>query len=181
MGKQVTFFLHSDDQLDFDLHLKSFGDVLLIPYFHYENTIATIENTLVEKILKNGNRTYLIQPENFGDIELEPLEKFEYQLVKDQKLPVLHFDKSLNNDKSIFRGRLYFQPKFMEDGEWKSKPDDFVKWADKIISSTRRKLKKYRHHVGKYEYVDYFEEHALDWYLKNEGTMINGGQEIIIK
>ena len=47
MGRQINFFLHTDDQDEFDKFLKPFGDVILLPYYHYNNKISTVADTIV--------------------------------------------------------------------------------------------------------------------------------------
>jgi hypothetical protein len=43
MGRQINFFLRQDDQPGLDKLLKSFGDIVLIPYYHHDNRVATVE------------------------------------------------------------------------------------------------------------------------------------------
>src|SRR5437870_1183518 len=148
MGRQVNFFLHEDDQLEFDLLLKSFGEVILVPYFQYQSKISTVGDTIIRDIKTEGSRVYLVKPRDFISLQLEHFEKFGYWLLKDNQLPVLHFDRSVFNGDSIKRGRLYFQPQFVNDLGWVNKSEDFVKWADNIIKKVRRKLKIHRIESG---------------------------------
>src|SRR5271154_6143281 len=107
MGRQVNFFLHPDDQLSFDLVLRSFGDTVLLPYYHHNNKISTVEDTLIRDIRKEGDRIYLVRKEDFKDIKLRYVSNFDYWLIEDNGLPVLHFDRCIFRDNKIHRGRLY--------------------------------------------------------------------------
>ncbi|PKP46724.1 MAG: hypothetical protein CVT94_13765 [Bacteroidetes bacterium HGW-Bacteroidetes-11] len=179
MGRQINFFLHPDDQDYFDKLLKSFGDVVLLPYYHFDNKISTTADTKVRDIEKEGSRIYLVRPEDFKDIKLVHIKTFNYWLVDDNSLPVLHFDRSVYRDNSIHRGRLYFQPQFLENMEWVKKSDDFVNWADKIIKTVRHKLKKHKYQMGSYYSTEYLGENALDWLDKTKAEVGGAGSQLI--
>ena len=179
MGRQINFFLHPDDQDDFDKLLKSFGDVILLPYFHLDNKISTVTDTIVCDITKEGSKIYLVRPEDLKNIKLRHIQEFNYWLVDDNSLPVLHFDRSIFRDNIIYSGRLYFQPKFLEDMEWVKKSDEFINWADQIIKTVRRKLKKHKHQIGNYNYIEFLGENALDWLEKTKADVGGAGHQLI--
>ncbi|HYG37367.1 MAG TPA: hypothetical protein VD908_02055 [Cytophagales bacterium] len=179
MGRQINFFLHPNDQEDFDNLLRSFGEVILLPYYHFDNKISTVADTIVRDITKEGRRIYLVRPEDFNDIKLIHIEKFNYWLVDDNSLPVLHFDRSFIRDNIIHSGRLYFQPQFVENMEWVKKSDDFNNWADMIIKTVRRKLKKHKHQMGNYNYTEYLGENALNWFDETKAEVGGGGHQLI--
>ena len=114
MGRQINFFLHQDDQLAFDKVLKGFGDIVLLPYYHQNNKVSTVEDTLVRDYNTEGRRVYLIRRLDFRNIPLKHIEKFGYWLVDDHTLPVLHFDRGVTRDNTIERGRLYFQTDYLD-------------------------------------------------------------------
>ena len=118
------------DAGEFDKLLKSFGDVVFLPYYHYDNKVATIKDTIVRDALKEGSRVYLVRPQDLKVIKLTHIEKFGYWLVDDNSTPVLHFDRSVFKENTIHSGRLYFQPQFVKDMSFVKKSDDFVNWAD---------------------------------------------------
>ena len=106
MGRQINFFLHPDDQDDFDKLLKSFGDVILLPYYHFDNKVSTVADTIIRDTKKEDSTIYLVRPEDLKDIKLVHIEKFNYWLVDSSSLPVLHFDRSVFRDNTIHRGRV---------------------------------------------------------------------------
>lgn len=179
MGRQINFFLHPDDQEDFDKLLKSFGEVVLFRDYNYSNKVNTVQDTLIRDIDKEKNRVYLIRPEDFKDIPLEYVKNYDYWYVKSNSLPVLHFDRSVYRDKKIQRGRLYFEPKYVNDIGWVNKPDDFIIWADKILKTVRNKLKKYKYQMGSYNYTEYLGANALKWLLETEAKVESAGCELI--
>jgi len=93
MGRQVNFFLHPDDQHEFDSLLGSSGDVLFLPYYYHSKAISTLSDSVVRDIKKEGRRVYLIRTSDLPKMKLEHIEKFGYWLIKDNELPVLHFDR----------------------------------------------------------------------------------------
>ena len=179
MGRQINFFLHPDDQKDFDELLKSFGQPILIPYYHHDNKISVVSDTIIHDTKIEGSRIYLVRQEDFKDIKLEYISNLNYWLIADNKLPVLHFDRSEFIDNEIHRGRLYFQPQFVDNMQWVKKSDDFVNWADNIIKVVRRKLKKYKHKMGNYDYTEYLGETALKWLIENEAEVGPGGFKLV--
>ena len=150
MGRQINFFLHQDDQADFDRLLKTLGDIVLLPYYHYDNKVSVIEDTIIRDIPKEGRRVYLIRRSDFKHIPLTHIEKFGYWLVDDHTLPIIHFDRCVTKDDKIEKGRIYFQPDFVDTKEMRmiKKSDDFIKWADNVIKTVRRKLNKHKYNLG---------------------------------
>ena len=47
MGRQVNFYLHPDDQAEFDAMLKSSGDNIIVPYYHFTDKISTVPDTII--------------------------------------------------------------------------------------------------------------------------------------
>jgi len=180
MGRQINFFLHQDDQADFDRLLKTFGDIILLPYYHYDNKVSIIEDTLIRDRAKEGRRVYLIRRSDFKNIPLTHIEKFGYWLVDDRALPIVHFDRGVTEDEKIERGRIYFQPDFVDPKERRmvKKSDDFVKWADNIIRTVRRKLKKYKYGMGSYSYTAYLGDNAVNWKELNRAEIGGAGAEL---
>lgn len=177
MGRQVSFFLHQDDQADFDRLLKTFGDIVILPYYHYNNKVSTIEDTLIRDSIKEGRRVYLIRRSDFRNIPLTHIEDFGYWLVNDRALPIVHFDRGVTKEDKIERGRIYFQPDFVDPKETRmiKKSDDFIKWADNIIKTVRRKLKKHKYKLGNYTYTEYLGDNAVKWKELNRAEIAAAG------
>ncbi len=171
MGRQINFFLHPDDQEDFDRLLKSFGDLVLFRDYNYSDEVTIVKDTLIRDIDKEKYRVYLIRPADFKDFPLKHVEKFNYWYVESSSLPVLHFDRSVYRDNKIQRGRLYFEPKYVDDTGWVNKSDDFINWADKIIKTVRNRLKKYKSQMGSSTYTEYLGANALKWLHETEAKL----------
>jgi hypothetical protein len=180
MGRQINFFLHQDDQVEFDKLLKGLGDIVLLPYYHHDKKVSTIEDTLIRDLRKEGRRVYLIRRQDFKEIPLTHIEKFGYWLVDDRALPIVHFDRGATKDDKIERGRIYFQTDYVDTKQMimVKKPEDFVKWADNIIKTVRRKLKKYKYNLGPYVYTTYLGDSAIRWKELNRADIAAAGAEL---
>jgi hypothetical protein len=181
MGRQINFFLHQDDQMDFDKLLKSFGDLILIPYYHFDNKVATIQDTIIRDIRKEGERVYLIRKADLRNVRLTHIKNFGYWLVDDNSLPVIHFDRSVTLDGKIRSGRLYFTVDYVDTSKMVmiKKADDFVKWADNVIKTVRRKLTKQKYQIGAFTYTEYLGQNAVKWKALNGAEIGAAGAELI--
>ncbi len=180
MGRQINFFLHKDDQVEFDSILKSFGDIKLVPYYHHQNNISTVNDTIIRDIKSEASRIYLVRPEDFESLQLKYYENLGVWLLNDVDAPTLHFDRSFFQGNSIHRGRLYFQPQFVRDMQWISQSKNFIEWADKIIKSFRRKLIRHKFDFDGWGYSEYVGKHALQWIIENNPQSLGGGSELRI-
>jgi len=180
MGRQINFFLHQDDQLEFDTLLKSFGEIVLLPYYHQNNVVSQVTDTLIRDVKKEGRRVYLVRKEDLHVIRLTHIANFGYWLVDDRDLPVVHFDRGACFDGRIEQGRLYFQADFVDRERMimRKKPVDFIDWADKILRTVRRKLKKHKHTMGHYNYIEYLGTHAQRWLEINRAEVGAAGSEL---
>ncbi len=179
MGRQINFFLHPDDQADFNDFLKSFGDFKILSYYHFDNIISTTNDIILRDLKKEGAKVYLIRTEDLTDIPLKHIEKFNYWLIEDDKLPIIEFGRCILKENKIMSGRLYFRTHYYEGQDYIQKSEQFIKWADKIIKSTRRKLIKHKVSQGKYTYTYYFGVNAMRWYKDNKAEFGGGGHELI--
>jgi hypothetical protein len=180
MGRQIDFFLHQEDQADFDKLLKGLGDIVLLPYYHHDKKVSIIEDTLIRDLEKEGGRVYLIRREDFKDISLTHIEKFGYWLLDDRTLPIVHFDRSVTKDDKIERGRIYFEADYVDTKQMImiKKPEDFVKWADNIIKTVKRKLKKHKYSLGPHVYTEYLGDNAVKWKEFNRADIAAAGAEL---
>ena len=168
MGRQINFYLHPNDYQEFENLLKATGDIIFLPYFHYDGKVRTIDTTIPVDIRKEGERIYLVRRQDLKQIELEHIEKFGYWLLADNRLPVVHYDRCGFDNEKIIRGRLYFQPSFVKDMQWVNKSEDFVSWADNTIKAARRKLKRYKFDMGGWGFSEYVGKYAKEWLDKTK-------------
>jgi hypothetical protein len=183
MGRQINFFLHPDDQNDFNDFLNSFDDICFLSYYHKTGNPTIIDDTLIRDHLKEGSRVHLIRKQDLNEIRFLFIEKFNYWLIDNNASPVLDFDRCITWESDLRSGRLFFQPKFVENMQWIEKKTDFIKWSDFIISKTRKYFKKYRY---KYEnsshgYNAYLSPKAMSLLTENKAILGLPGDRLTIK
>ena len=183
MGRQINFFLHPDDQNDFNDFLNSFDDICFLSYYHKTDNPTIINDTLIRDHIKEGIRVHLIRKRDLNEIRFRFIEKFNYWLIDNNLSPVLDFDRCISLENDLRRGRLYFQPKFVENLVWVEKKTDFVKWSDFIISKTRKYFKKYRYKYenSSYEYNAYLSQKAMSLLTENKAIIGLPGDRLTIK
>lgn len=180
MGRQINFFLHPDDQKDFETILTSTCEVSFLPYYHFDNKVRTIHDTIINDFKKEGKRVYVVRHPDLIHIRLQHIEKFGYWLVDDNELPVLHYDRCIFENNKITSGRLYFQPQFVRDMQWVPKSDEFVNWADNLIKTARRKLKKYKFDMGGWSYSEYVGKQTELWLDKTKSELGKTDSELVV-
>lgn len=179
MGRQINFYLHPDDYQDFEDLLKATGNIIFLPYYHYDGKVRTVDTTIPVDQRKEGSRIYLVRQQDFKQIELGHIENFSYWFIEDTHLPVLHYDRCDFYNNKIIRGRLYFQPSFVKDMQWVNKSEDFVSWADNVIRTARRKLKKYKFDMGGWGFSEYVGKGAKEWLEKTKQEKQIGDSTLI--
>src|SRR5687768_2192534 len=102
MGRQINFYLHPADYKELEDVLKSSDEVVFLPYYHYDNTIRTVEDTVSPDMEKDGTRVYVVRKSDFKNIRLKHIEKFGYWLLDDTPLPVLHMIDAVSKTAQSF-------------------------------------------------------------------------------
>lgn len=178
MGRQVNFFLHKEDQLSFDKLLKTWENSVLLRYKTDKAELSILDSSISES--GDVSRICLARREDLHEVIMQFIASQNYWLIDSTCSPVIELDRSLCTDESIRRGRLYFQPRYVAEMEWVEKSKDFNDWADNIIRTVRRKLKKYKHQMGRHTYSEYLGEHALRWVQENKAEIKDAGQILTI-
>lgn len=183
MGRQINFFLSSDDQKDFDAFLKTFDDICFLGYFNKSNSPTIIDDTIILDQLKDGRRVYIVRKKDLKNIKFSFIEKFNYWLIDDSLSPVLHFDRCISINNDLRSGRLYFEPKYVENLLWDEKDVDFIKWSDGIIAKARRYFKKYKfkYESSSYEYTAYFGTNAMKLIEEGKAEIGLPGDRLIME
>jgi len=183
MGRQINFFLHPDDQKDFDDLLRTFDNICFLSYYNKTNKPTIIADTIIREQIVEGSRVYLARKQDLKNLNFTFIEKFNYWLIDDSSNPLLYFDRCVSNDNYINSGRLYFQPKYVKNLQWVNQSDDFVKWSDKIISNVKKKLKKYKYkyETSSYEYTAYLGNQAMQLLIENKAEISLTGDRLILK
>ena len=183
MGKQVNFFLHPSDQKDFSAFLKTFDDICFLSYFNKSNKPTIIDDIILLDHLKEGSRVHLARKQDLKNLRFQFIEKFDYWLVDNTISQVLDFDRCVVYDNELKSGRLYFQPKYVENLQWIEKNADFIKWSDNIIAKTKKYFKKYKFKFedSPYEYILYLSPNTFKLLEENKSLLGLTGDRLKIK
>ncbi|MEZ4265912.1 MAG: hypothetical protein R3F39_06000 [Myxococcota bacterium] len=179
MAKQVNLFLHPDDQAEFDRLLRSFGDVGFVPEFQRSAQVATVPDSLAPaaRVDVEGSRLLLLHPDDVNSLRLVP--SGDHWLVDLAPLSAVHFDRSVLRDDRIVQGRLYFEPRYVRDGQRVDKPAAFVARADQLLRGARRHLQRLEQEVGGHKSVAHIGAAALVWKKHHHATMRAGHLALI--
>jgi len=173
MGRQINFYLHTDD-------LKSFYEVLgqkkAVFCRHNMNENRLI---IVDPLIDGENsRLILLRNEDFTHVKFRKSNECWYI---DNSSSVVELDRSryLEEEGIIVRGRLYFQSDYYECSELIKKNEDFVKWANSLLNTLRRKLEK-RTEIRGFISTFYLGRNANKWIDANNVKVDSGGSRLII-
>ena len=173
MGRQVNFYLHTKDLASFFQLLKE-RDVLFISTQYDGKQLSIIENPSVE----DAEDMYLARKEDLDKVtfrEWDGVYKKTWRMDL-HKAPVIELLKSHYNSEHgiISRGRLYFLPDYYDDSELITKDETFIKWADSLIGTIRRKLIK-RKEINGFRATFYLGKYADEWVEQNSVEVRSGG------
>lgn len=90
MGRQINFYLHPADYVELEDVRKSSGEVVFLPYYHYNNTVRTVEDTISSDKHQNGERIYVVRKADYKNIRLKHIDKFGYWLLDRYIIPTLY-------------------------------------------------------------------------------------------
>ncbi len=172
MGRQVNFYLHTQDLASFFQLLKE-RDVVFIPTQYDEQQLSIIENPSVE----NPEDMYLVRKEDLDKLTFRELGGINKAWGIDMSIaPVIELDRSgyVPEYGIIKRGRLYFRPDYYEGSELMTKDETFICWADSLIGMIRRKLIK-RKEIRGFKSTFYLGEYANEWVERNSAEVRSGG------
>jgi hypothetical protein len=183
MGKQVNFFLHTNDMKDFYEILKS-HNVVFLPIEFVDEKIITLEKFPDDY----QESMFLVRKEDLDKVKLYEADSGKFKgkwRIDNTKSQGIEFEagrylpESLPDKELISRGRLYFQPDYLNENQKLVKYDEtFIKWADALLNKVRRKLVK-RKEIGGFISNFYLGKYADEW-VNNANDVAAGGTAIYV-
>ena len=161
MGRQFSFFLGPEDVAPFEETLLSNGDIT----FLVDQPLGRIATEL-PGLAAGSMRTLLARPSDVSKIQFNPIKTqvyissdcFSQNFIECDVLTILH-------NGYILEGRLYYNATYWNtQNEHVQKPEEFVKWAERLYRRTKKSLT----HVEKWFYAG---GHAMQ--LRAEGFKFN--------
>lgn len=173
MGRQINFYLHTDD-------LKSFYEVLGQRKAVFCRHNMDEDRLIVVDPLINGDnsRLILLRNEDFAHVRFRKLN--ECWSIDNSSL-IVELDRSryLEEEGIIIRGRLYFQSDYYKGSELIKKDEYFVKWANSLLNTLRRKLEK-RTEIRSFIGTFYLGKNANKWVDTNNVKVDSGGSRLMM-
>jgi hypothetical protein len=137
MGRQVNFYMGSEDLVEFEQMLKKRGGISFIPYELSREAVEAVPTLLLarEKSGTPSYTMYLARESDLGNIrQFYHVAIHGYWFVNELNSPVVEMAKSFVQDQMIRRGRLYFNTGYYDqEDHWVEKSKEFIRWADSLL------------------------------------------------
>jgi len=161
MGRQVNFYMHPDDIADYEQVLKADGNVCFLEEPTPTPQIKIRQTLAVPETGKRWIDLYLARESDLPHIVVKHVPVQDYWLIDVVRSLAVQFDTSYYNGEVLGRGRLYFQTGYYDSNDQCiDKPEEFVRWADRLLRWIRR------HYKRDPETGFYLEPHAWEWVAK---------------
>jgi hypothetical protein len=143
MSSQINFFLTPLDLSMLEQRLKKQCSVVFLG-IPLEQPAPRLLSTLeVARYGEEWLKVFLAHPESLGALVFKHVPKQGYWLVDDDRSPVIELSRCFYDGKILRRGRVYYTKGFYDEaGQWVDKPADFLAWAKKVFSVTRKGLQR---------------------------------------
>ena len=167
MGRQIQLYILPEDLEVFEECLRQKGDVLFISDASHEP-----HPKILTKCERSGDmgtwiHYYLARTIDRDSIILEHISDKAGWSVDDRRSPVIQIDAGFFDGKILRRGRIFYDTGYYgDDGNWVSKPSDFIKWAESITKMARKLYKR------KSEFDAYLGQHAEEWLIRTNGQLV---------
>jgi hypothetical protein len=77
-----------------------------------------------------------------AQFKLDYIEKQNYWIVNTLFSDVIEFSGCYFDEKTLQRGRLFYNPGFFSAEEWQEKSPQFLRWADRLFKTAKKSLKR---------------------------------------
>ncbi|WP_125723519.1 hypothetical protein [Flavobacterium ustbae] len=160
ISKQINFFHSNDDIEKFVTFFKSKGFDL------YPNLIKHLDEIKQELNLSNQSKIEIVFDSK--QTEYRFIEKQSYYLFNPEKSYVVEFLKCIQSkENTIEAGRLYYTPKYFEDGKFVLKSDDFIIEANKLLKEFKKEFLKKTEYSGNWFFTEdineLFKKNLAEW------------------
>jgi hypothetical protein len=149
MGRQVNFFLSYDDQTELAGKLDQMGTVMAASESSEKAKIAALPVLAFARWIVGLSPPLLFRPEDLDSLLIEsgrlkvPDFGIRYYIERSRN-PIVEFSTCIQRDNEIQRGRLYYEPKYLdeESGIVVEKSPEFIVWATKIFNLVKKSTTK---------------------------------------
>jgi hypothetical protein len=140
MSKQVLFYLTPKDARKLETDLRAKNEFELFEHYGPKkaptpvSSLAEVDGAFRLVVAQKGKRPSVVY-------EIPAQSRWSVDV---QRSNVIDFDGCYYDKKVLRRGRLYLVTGYYDDrDEWKDKPADFLSWANAILTTAKKSLKKH--------------------------------------
>lgn len=166
MGRQVTFFLLPSDLAALESKLSDIEPFIVL---HGRSESSDPRRLAAVDPAKSGDDwlySFLVRPEDVDAVVMRHVPAQGYWTVDALHSPVIEFQRSFFDGKSIRRGRAYFVEKYFgANGALVQKPEAFRSWAQSVMGVIRRELRR--------RGPDYIGSDAESWLVSANGALVD--------
>jgi hypothetical protein len=142
-SKQVNFFLTVDDQDDLINAFRArVGEFVIIDSIAEGGRLRLLQTAEIKRMGAERLKVYLARPNDVALVRLNHLQHHPHETVDIVRSPIVEFDRCYHRDHQLRRGRLYMVGAYYDDDVLLKKDDGFLKWANALITTARRRLTK---------------------------------------
>ena len=171
-SSQINFFFMPSDILEIDAYIRN-NDLLLVSdpmptkTLRIVDSISTYETELDKKL----NKKYIIRKSDKSNISIKHIKEQGYYLVNETPSPcieVLYSNFDLNKDKTMNRGRFYYNRNYYDENTLQTKDEGFIQFAADFFKWIKKNFKN----VKLEGYEDFLvSERTLTW-IKSGGVLL---------
>jgi hypothetical protein len=130
MGRQINYYMTSEDHAAFEERLRRAGDFVAI------RRRSDIPKPQAVDLSSNLDTLYLslVRPDDLSAVITEEIPARREHYVSCLYSPVVEYSRCYQGDGFIRPGRLYFQEGYFDGaGRWVTKSDAFIAWARRLL------------------------------------------------
>jgi hypothetical protein len=164
IGRQINFFALPADHAELEDKLRAAGPFLCV----CERSSTRAPEVHPSTAVPAGEPSwswFLVRPQDRRSLVTCKIPDFGHWVIDyASDALVIELCRSRLREHALTRGRLYFRPRIMVDGDWQPKPADFVAWGDKVLRIARRFFRR--------EAGEYVGPHTLAWLRSTPGAAL---------
>ncbi len=161
-SSQINYFMHPDDQREFEIFLSSIGDLCFLPTKH--SSTLKVE-TDPKGLSEQGGHHWIVLGSEIDQVTLSYVKSTGYYLVDDSNSPVIEWWHPKFEAHQIRRGRLYFQKEYLEGDQFYPKSPEMCRLGQKLI----RWIRKHYYRDEETTLGFYAGPHAMAWKKETNG------------
>lgn len=165
MGHQVNFYATPVDIGELE---RSIGQLEPTVIVHSRSPSAGPRIVSSLNLTEDGQRWlfyFLVRESDLLHVVTEHVPAQGYWAIDAIRSPVIEFNSCYFDGKVLRRGRVYYVDGFYgEDEAWVEKSESFRIWAQAVLRTTKKALKKHG--------TDYIGKDALAWLHRENGKLV---------